>query len=115
MGQAAQRPGHTPQLSRKFTTALAATFARPGTARPWRQPGPFRQQVWRQGDDEVLSTCGRNGSGELTRVRTPPEGVGAINYAFDVTPAELIAGIITERRIIKATPGDIERVVGRRG
>jgi methylthioribose-1-phosphate isomerase len=45
---------------------------------------------------------------------TAPEGVAVYNPAFDVTPAELIAGIITERgvirpvdaRTIRATLGD---------
>lgn len=31
---------------------------------------------------------------------TAPEGIGVYNPAFDVTPAELIAGIITERGVI---------------
>ena len=33
-------------------------------------------------------------------IRIAPEGVGAYNYAFDITPSELITGIITEREII---------------
>ncbi|WP_165249934.1 S-methyl-5-thioribose-1-phosphate isomerase [Paludisphaera soli] len=33
-------------------------------------------------------------------LRTAPEGVAVYNPAFDVTPAELIAGIITERGVI---------------
>ena len=32
--------------------------------------------------------------------RIAPEGVGAYNYGFDITPFELITGIITERGII---------------
>ena len=32
---------------------------------------------------------------------TAPEGIDVYNPAFDVTPAELIAGIITERGIIR--------------
>jgi len=36
---------------------------------------------------------------------TTPEGTSALNPAFDVTPAELISGYITERGIVKA--GDI--------
>jgi methylthioribose-1-phosphate isomerase len=32
--------------------------------------------------------------------QTAPEGVGVYNPAFDVTPAELIAGIVTERGVI---------------
>jgi methylthioribose-1-phosphate isomerase len=31
-----------------------------------------------------------------------PEGVAVFNYAFDVTPAELIAGIVTEKGVIRA-------------
>lgn len=37
--------------------------------------------------------------------RTAPEGVGVWNPAFDVTPAELISGIITDKGIFK--PNDI--------
>jgi methylthioribose-1-phosphate isomerase len=33
--------------------------------------------------------------------QTAPAGVAVYNPAFDVTPAELIAGIITERGIIQ--------------
>jgi methylthioribose-1-phosphate isomerase len=33
--------------------------------------------------------------------RTAPQGVDVYNPAFDVTPADLIAGIITERGIIR--------------
>src|SRR5438045_6218420 len=31
--------------------------------------------------------------------QTAPDGIGVYNPAFDVTPAELIAGIITERGV----------------
>lgn len=33
-------------------------------------------------------------------VRTAPEGIAAVNPAFDVTPNELITAIVTERRVI---------------
>jgi methylthioribose-1-phosphate isomerase len=38
--------------------------------------------------------------------RTAPEGVKVFNPAFDVTPADLIAGIITEHGICRAPYGD---------
>ena len=63
-------------------------------------------------DDEVLYAWGRNDAGEFTRVRLAPGGVGAINPAFDVTPAELIAGFITEKGIIEATPEAIAATFG---
>jgi methylthioribose-1-phosphate isomerase len=40
---------------------------------------------------------GRDGGGRLA-----PEGVDVFNPAFDVTPAELISGIITDRGIVRA-------------
>jgi len=42
---------------------------------------------------------------EVTHVGTtqiPPDGVGVFNFAFDVTPARLIHGIITERGVLTA-------------
>ncbi len=45
--------------------------------------------------------------------QTAPEGVQVWNPAFDVTPAELIAGIVTERGVLRAPYGEsIARVVG---
>lgn len=53
--------------------------------------------------DEVLSVSGRLDAGGLTRVRIAPEGVTAANPAFDVTPARLVSGLITERGICTAS------------
>ena len=41
--------------------------------------------------------------GTTMRVRISPEGSPAANPAFDVTPARLITGLITERGIAKAS------------
>lgn len=47
--------------------------------------------------------------------QTAPDGVDVYNPAFDVTPAELIAGIITENGVVSpVTPEAIDRVVRRR-
>jgi methylthioribose-1-phosphate isomerase len=62
--------------------------------------------IEQRADDEVI-----NGFG----ARTAPEGANVYNPAFDVTPAELIAAIITDRGVIR--PVDralIEEVVGGR-
>jgi len=34
-------------------------------------------------------------------MRWAPEGVGVVNPAFDVTPAALITGLITEKGVIE--------------
>ena len=47
---------------------------------------------------------------KATRVLICPENSPAANYAFDVTPAKLVTGFITERGICKATPEDIRQL-----
>ncbi len=53
--------------------------------------------------DEVDFVQGRGEDGALTRVRISPEGGHAANPAFDVTPARLVTGLITERGVAEAS------------
>jgi methylthioribose-1-phosphate isomerase len=53
--------------------------------------------------DEVLMAEGADETGTLRRVRLAPAGTKALNPAFDVTPAKLIAGLVTEAGIVPAT------------
>ena len=52
-----------------------------------------------RGEEEVAWMQGRTADGRLERVHILPEGSRAANPAFDVTPARLVTGIITERGI----------------
>ncbi len=52
---------------------------------------------------EILTVSGRDEHGETTRISIAPSGTAAINYAFDVTPARLVTGLITERGIARAS------------
>jgi methylthioribose-1-phosphate isomerase len=54
--------------------------------------------------DEVSFVQGMDRSGKISQVRISPEGSPAANPAFDVTPARLITGLITERGIADASP-----------
>jgi len=47
--------------------------------------------------NEVLYMDGQTNQGYLTEVRICPSGTTASNYGFDVTPARLITGFITEK------------------
>jgi methylthioribose-1-phosphate isomerase len=47
---------------------------------------------------------------KTTRVLICPDTSPAANFAFDVTPARLVTGFITERGICKATKEDIQRL-----
>jgi methylthioribose-1-phosphate isomerase len=52
---------------------------------------------------EVTEIAGRLPDGATARVRLVPEGSAAANYAFDVTPARLVSGLITERGLCAAS------------
>ena len=60
--------------------------------------------------DEVAYTWGWTDDGTFARVRTVAPGSGTRNPAFDVTPAGLVAGIITERGIVPASEAGIASV-----
>jgi methylthioribose-1-phosphate isomerase len=55
-------------------------------------------------DAEVIFVQGKAEDGRTIRVRVSPEGTRGANPAFDVTPARLITGLITERGIVEASP-----------
>ncbi len=51
---------------------------------------------------EVTEISGVAEDGRIARVRLTPQGSDAANPGFDVTPARLVTGLITERGMIKA-------------
>ena len=53
---------------------------------------------------EVTHVQGKLASGETTEVQISPDTTTARNPAFDVTPARLVTGLITERGVCKASP-----------
>jgi methylthioribose-1-phosphate isomerase len=59
--------------------------------------------------DEVRFVEGLEGD-RVRRVLVPPAESPAANPAFDVTPARLVTGLITERGVCKATAADIRRL-----
>ena len=61
-------------------------------------------------EEEVLYQTGVNKEGKLEKILVCSPGSKAINPAFDVTPAKYIAGIITERGIIKASRSGIKEL-----
>jgi methylthioribose-1-phosphate isomerase len=52
---------------------------------------------------EVTHITGRTSSGTIETVRVVPETSPALNLAFDVTPANLVTGLITERGVCPAS------------
>jgi methylthioribose-1-phosphate isomerase len=67
------------------------------------QDGVKEIPIEERSSDEVTFVQGMDSSGKITKVRISPEGTPAANPAFDVTPARLVTGLITERGIASAT------------
>jgi len=60
--------------------------------------------------DELAVVSGLTDTGQVASIRLPPVDTPVGNYAFDVTPARLVTGIITERGVTKATKPALQEV-----
>ncbi|HOZ30497.1 MAG TPA: S-methyl-5-thioribose-1-phosphate isomerase [Bacteroidales bacterium] len=60
--------------------------------------------------DEVLYYSGKLKDGKIEKMRIANPASGALNPAFDVTPASLITGIITEKGIVEANSISIKKL-----
>jgi methylthioribose-1-phosphate isomerase len=58
--------------------------------------------IEQRGADEVAMMTGKTKDGRIETVQIIPNGSPVANYAFDVTPARLVSGLITERGVLKA-------------
>lgn len=63
--------------------------------------------------DEVRFVRGRTGDGRIEQVELFSEASPAANPAFDVTPADLVTGLITEFGIFPATTAGLAELQGR--
>jgi len=78
--------------------------ALPHTTIDWTiQDGLREIEIEERDPTEVTHMTGRLDTGEVARVAITPPGSAAANPAFDVTPAELVTGLITDRGVCLAT------------
>jgi methylthioribose-1-phosphate isomerase len=103
----------TGDVANKIGTYLKALAARDNDI-PFLVALPYSTIDWSLDDgsaipieernpDEVTDIVGRLDDGRIATVRIAPEGSPAANYGFDVTPARLVTGFITERGVTPAT------------
>ena len=52
---------------------------------------------------EISRVTGRTDDGRIATVQVTPEGSPVLNYGFDVTPARLVTGLVTERGVAPAS------------
>ena len=65
--------------------------------------------------DEVVFVQGLSADGTVAHVRIAPEGSRSANPAFDVTPARLVTGLITERGVAAASREGLEALFPEHG
>jgi methylthioribose-1-phosphate isomerase len=59
--------------------------------------------IEQRGAEEQSTMTGRTADGRIATVQIVPDGSAVANYGFDVTPARLVTGLITERGVIQAS------------
>ena len=127
------RTTRTGDVANKIGTYLKALAARdnrvpfyvglPSSSFDWEMRDGLREiPIEERGSEEVKYVEGwmaaeGGGKGRAVEVRVAPEGSRAANYGFDVTPARLVTGLITERGRCRASERGIlklfpERSVG---
>ena len=78
--------------------------ALPGPTIDWTIADGFAEiPIEQRASREVTHIAGMSDDGVVREVRLTPEGSPAANYGFDVTPARLITGLITERGVCPAS------------
>ncbi|HXU98959.1 MAG TPA: S-methyl-5-thioribose-1-phosphate isomerase [Caulobacteraceae bacterium] len=112
----ADRITRTGDAANKIGTYLKALAAR-DCAVPFHVAAPFSTIDWTLADGvaeipieerdgrEVTHVSGATASGAIAEVLIAAPGSAAANYAFDVTPARLIGGVITEQG--RFAPGEL--------
>ncbi len=77
--------------------------AAPSSSIDWTMTDGRAIEIEERSAGEVTSITGRSAAGSPATVGLTPPGTAAANPAFDLTPARLVTGIVTERGVARAT------------
>lgn len=119
------RTTRTGDVANKIGTYLKALAARdnhipfyvalPSSSFDWTMRDGLREiPIEERGSEEVKFADGLH-EGRHVEVLVAPAGSPAANYGFDVTPARLVTGLITERGVCAATEAGITALFPERG
>ncbi|MBW2659282.1 MAG: S-methyl-5-thioribose-1-phosphate isomerase [Deltaproteobacteria bacterium] len=114
------RTTHTGDVANKIGTYLKALAARdnnipfyvalPSSTFDWTLDKGVEIPIEQRSGEEVTSISGADEKGRIVTIQLTAPGTRAANYSFDVTPARLVTGLITERGIVKAEREEIHRL-----
>ncbi|MCB1505810.1 MAG: S-methyl-5-thioribose-1-phosphate isomerase [Hyphomicrobiaceae bacterium] len=119
------RVAHNGDVANKIGTYLKALAAHdtgvpfyvalPGSTIDWRCDDGASIEIEERSADEVLKMVGRDENGAVVTVEIAAPGSPAANPAFDVTPARLVTGLITERGVTDASRAGLDRLYPEHG
>jgi methylthioribose-1-phosphate isomerase len=106
------RTTHTGDVANKIGTYLKALaaydnnipfyVALPSSTFDWELEHGTQIPIEERSGDEITWISGMGKTGKIETVRLVAVGTQTVNYSFDITPARLISGLITERGIVQA-------------
>jgi S-methyl-5-thioribose-1-phosphate isomerase len=96
-GDVANKIGTYPLALAAHRTDIPFVVAAPESTVDPATPNGSQIEIEDRGGDEVVAWGGRS---------VAPAGARAVNPAFDVTPADLVTAIVTERRIVRPAAGE---------
>jgi methylthioribose-1-phosphate isomerase len=102
-GDAANKIGTYLKALAAMDNGVPFYVALPHSTIDWTLASGADIPIEERGADEVLAMSGRTEDGRVVRVEIAAPGSPARNDAFDVTPARLITGLITERGVCAAS------------
>lgn len=107
------RTTHTGDVANKIGTYLKALAAKdndipfyvalPSSTFDWELDDGHKIPIEERSGKEITDVSGLTKDGNLTTVRLTAPGTKTLNYSFDITPARLVTGLITERGVVEAT------------
>jgi methylthioribose-1-phosphate isomerase len=101
-GDVANKIGTYLKALAAFDNKLPFYVAAPGPSIDFSLADGGKIPIEERDPEEVACIQGRTADGQVVSVRLTPVGSPSANPAFDVTPARLVTGLITERGICAA-------------
>lgn len=110
-GDAANKIGTYLKALAARDNAVPFYVALPSSTFDWAiRDGVKEIPIEQRGGEEVKYMDGLQADGTPATILIAPPGTRAANYGFDVTPARLITGLITERGICPASEQEIRKL-----
>src|SRR5664279_5525704 len=109
-GDVANKTGTYLKALAAFDNKIPFYCALPSTSIDFSISDGLREIVIEERDPEEVTNVTGFAEGKIRSVRICPEDTVAVNYGFDITPARLITGLITEKGICRATEKDIKEM-----